>query len=133
MEERRLIDTGEYWVLGIDLEQYDAENPEMFTRGLLQDQTNSIIERAFRAYIGIMPSSPVNFQNFSFAVNSYNELPPLNFPNPLETIGGKKIVRCGRKVNFCISICYAFSDKCGGSVSIRRCIFICQSFSTCSR
>ncbi|XP_015839153.1 guanylate cyclase 32E [Tribolium castaneum] len=93
MEEKKLFDKGEYFVLGVDIEQYDNENPSKYLRGLLRDETDPVAQKAFRNYLGVVPSSPVGFENFTILVNSYMEKPPFNFPNPLIFVGGSKRIR----------------------------------------
>ena len=39
-----------------------------------------------------MSSPPTGFQEFSRQVNRYLELPPFEFPNPLNEIGGQRRV-----------------------------------------
>lgn len=83
MERRNLFDNGEYFVVGVDIEQYDANDPDKYLRGLLKDKdkTDPVAEAAFRNYLGIVPSSPVGFKAFSAKVNTYMEMPPFKFPN----------------------------------------------------
>lgn len=83
---------GEYFVVGVDIEQYDEENPAKYFRGLLRDEVEPVAQRAYRSYLGIVPSSPIGFDTFSTKVNNYMEKPPFNFPNPLIPVGGTKRV-----------------------------------------
>ena len=96
---------GEYWVVGVDTEQYDPANPEKYLKALLRDETNPVAQRAFRSYLGVMPSPPVGFENFSEQVNRYMEKPPFNFPNPLIYIGAYKTVSVGSTGVPCLHIC----------------------------
>jgi len=84
--------TGEYWVVGVDTEQYDPANPEKYLKALLRDETNPVAQRAFRSYLGVVPSPPVGFENFTEQVNYYMEKPPFSFPNPLIYFGAYKTV-----------------------------------------
>ncbi|CAH0555549.1 unnamed protein product [Brassicogethes aeneus] len=93
MEEKKLFDKGEYFVVGVDIEQYDNENPKKYLHGLLKDDVDPVAEKAYRSYLGVVPSSPVGFLNFTNLVNSYMEKPPFNFPNPLTYFGGAKRIR----------------------------------------
>lgn len=89
-------DTGEYFVLGVDLDRYDPDNPSKYMRALLKDNDNLDKEaiEAFQNYIGVVSSpSGVDFDNFTQMVNDYLEKPPFNFPNPLGLVGGVKRVR----------------------------------------
>ncbi|CAH1122713.1 unnamed protein product [Ceutorhynchus assimilis] len=95
MEEKKLFDKGEYFVVGVDIEQYDDKNPSKYFHGLLRDDnlpSDPVVQQAYRSYLGVVPSSPVGFENFTSLVNTYMELPPFNFPNPLSYFGvGKRI------------------------------------------
>lgn len=84
---------GEYFVVGIDIEQYDPENPTKYMSGLLRDDIEPVALVAFRSYICVIPSSPVGYQNFTALVNEYMEKPPFRFPNPLKHFGKAKSVR----------------------------------------
>lgn len=86
----------------MDIEQYDNENPTKYLRGLLRDEIDPVAERAFASYIGVVPSSPVGFENFTSLVNSYMEKPPFNFPNPLTFLGGGKRVQNHINRIYCI-------------------------------
>ncbi|KAI4461131.1 guanylyl cyclase [Holotrichia oblita] len=82
----------EYFVIGVDINQYDKQNPTAYFRGLLREENDPEAPKAFRNYIGVVASSPVGFENFTNLVNSYMVKEPFNFPNPLKVIGqGKKI------------------------------------------
>lgn len=61
-------------------------------KGLLQEEIEPVAKLAFRSYIGVVPSSPVGFKNFTALVNTYMERPPFNFPNPLTHFGKAKQV-----------------------------------------
>lgn len=60
---------GEYFVVGVDIEQYDATFPDKYLRGLLQDKTDDYSISAFRSYLAIVPSAPVAFDEFARLVN----------------------------------------------------------------
>uniref|UniRef100_A0A1B0EWC7 Guanylate cyclase n=2 Tax=Lutzomyia longipalpis TaxID=7200 RepID=A0A1B0EWC7_LUTLO len=93
LEKRGLLEQGEYFVVGIDIEQYDTSDPGKYLKGLLQDEKDQRAEKAFRSYMAIVPSAPVAFNDFAIKVNKFMELPPFNFPNPLNHIGGVKQIR----------------------------------------
>lgn len=88
--------TGEYFVLGVDLDRYDVDKPRKYMRGLLQDGAQDLDRKAIKAfenYLGVVGSpSSTDFDNFSQMVNDYLERPPFNFPNPLTNFGGVKRV-----------------------------------------
>lgn len=83
---------GEYWVVGADIEQYDADAPEKYINGLLRDEADPRAVNGFRFYFGVVPTPPGGFYNFSLQVNAYMEQPPFNFPNPVDIVGGVKRV-----------------------------------------
>lgn len=66
------FNVGEYFVVGVDIEQYDASSPDKYLRGLLQDKTDMDCIDAFRSYLGIIPSAPINFDSFARQVNNNN-------------------------------------------------------------
>ncbi|KAK9890919.1 hypothetical protein WA026_012260 [Henosepilachna vigintioctopunctata] len=92
MEDMNLFDKGEYFVVGVDIEQYDGNYPEKYMKGLLRTERNIMAERGFQNYLGVVPSSPVGYDNFSSLVNVYMEQPPFSFPNPSHSVGGRKMI-----------------------------------------
>lgn len=95
LEKHGLLTTNEYWVVGVDIEQYERDNPEKYLKGLLRDEPEPVAVRAFRHYFAVVASAPAPsaFSNFTHAVNAYMERPPFNFPNPLTALGGVKRLR----------------------------------------
>ncbi|XP_066906128.1 guanylate cyclase 32E [Halyomorpha halys] len=93
LEEKNLFDKGEYWVVGVDIDQYDEQQPDKYLQGLLQDEADPRAVRGFRCYLGVTPSPSKGFENFTKVVNSYMEGPPFNYPNPVRSIGGVKTIR----------------------------------------
>lgn len=83
---------GEYFVVGVDIEQYDPQHPGKYLRDLLKEENDVIAQRGFQSYLGVLPSPPIGFDNFTREVNSYMERPPFNYPNPLISVGGHKMV-----------------------------------------
>lgn len=78
LQRKRLLEKGEYFVVGIDIEQYDASAPDKYLRGLLQDQTDDESITAFQSYLGIVPSPPsADFEEFARQVNEKPENPLL--------------------------------------------------------
>ncbi|XP_037933225.1 guanylate cyclase 32E [Teleopsis dalmanni] len=90
LQRKGLLAKGEYFVVGIDIEQYDPSSPDKYFRGLLLEKIDKNAELAFRSYLGIYPTAPVSFEQFAKEVNRYMEQPPFNFPNPLGYFGGSK-------------------------------------------
>ncbi|XP_063226249.1 guanylate cyclase 32E isoform X2 [Bacillus rossius redtenbacheri] len=93
MEEKNLFDKGEYWVVGVDVEQYDQADPAKYLRGLLHRRATPGAGKAFRNYLGVAATPQAGFDNFTELVNHYMQLPPFNYPNPLDHIGRSKKIR----------------------------------------
>ena len=107
--KRQLIQTGDYFVIGVDVEQYDADQEYKFFNGIFKNSESdlhssgpasssphqeSIVEKSFQSYLGIMSSPPTDdFEDFSLQVNKYMQLPPFAFENPVNELGGRKRVR----------------------------------------
>ena len=64
---------GEYYVIGIDIEQYDSSSPEKYLHGLLKEQIEPDAIVAFKSYLAILPSAPIAFDSFARLV-SYNKI-----------------------------------------------------------
>lgn len=95
MESAGLIESGEHWVIGVDIEQYEeAESLSgRYMRGLLKDEPDPVAMKAFKRYLGISATPPgEGYTNFTKSVNEYMEKSPFNFPNPLAGLGGHKTV-----------------------------------------
>ncbi|EDW72635.1 uncharacterized protein Dwil_GK17073 [Drosophila willistoni] len=90
LQRRGLLTNGDYFVVGIDIEQYEPAKPEKYLRGLLLEKVEPLAVQAFQSYLGIVPTAPVSFATFANEVNKYMERPPFNFPNPLGLFGGAK-------------------------------------------
>ncbi|XP_076654351.1 guanylate cyclase 32E [Halictus rubicundus] len=88
LDEKKLLEKGEYWVVGVDIEQYDEKRPDKYFRGLWQSQTNSSILNAYRSYFSVVASAPIYSKNFTRLVHAYRQKPPFNFSNPLANVGG---------------------------------------------
>ena len=112
-------------MVGVDTEQYDPANPEKYLKALLRDETNPLAQRAFRSYLGVVPSPPVGFENFSEQVNRYMEQPPFNFPNPLIYIGAYKTVSVGSTGIPCLRIGLSLLSVCLSCLSV--CLSVCLS------
>lgn len=119
MRKFGLFVLGEYWVVGVDIDQYDESDPGKYLRGLLQDEMEPKCLRAFRSYLGVAPSPPTNLTYFASQVNKYMEEPPFNYPNPLREMGGDKQVSLLEQ--FLSGICkLIFLQNALYCVSIRR-------------
>ncbi|XP_037521917.2 guanylate cyclase 32E [Rhipicephalus sanguineus] len=90
LEARGLLQGGEYFVVGVDVQQYDVESPTRYLTGLFREEPDPSVVRAFRSYLGIVGSPASGFEEFSVAVNEYMQRPPFNIVNAADTIGGRK-------------------------------------------
>lgn len=68
LKQKGLLENGDYFVVGVDLEQYDPQSPERYLKGLLQSKQNPRIVEAFRSYVAVVPSAPVGFDAFAVEV-----------------------------------------------------------------
>ncbi|XP_035734350.1 guanylate cyclase 32E-like isoform X1 [Vespa mandarinia] len=84
LDKRKLLEKGEYWVVGINFDQYDEQKPDKYLRGLYQDRIKDYsVLKAYRNYFSIVASAPIDFDNFTKLINDYRQKPPFNFTNPL--------------------------------------------------
>ncbi|XP_075559752.1 guanylate cyclase 32E [Dermacentor variabilis] len=90
LEARGLLQGGEYFVVGVDVQQYDVEGPTRYLTGLFREEPDPSVVRAYRSYLGIVGSPASGFEEFSVAVNEYMQRPPFNIVNAADTIGGRK-------------------------------------------
>ncbi|XP_018338733.1 PREDICTED: guanylate cyclase 32E-like [Trachymyrmex septentrionalis] len=88
LDKMNLLEKGEYFVVGIDIEFYDEKHPNKYLKGLLQKNIDFSIIRAYRSYFSIVASAPINYMNFTRLVNKYRQKPPFNFTNPSANVGG---------------------------------------------
>ncbi|XP_044015462.1 guanylate cyclase 32E-like isoform X2 [Aphidius gifuensis] len=88
LDQKKLLDNGEYWVVGVDIEQYDKNRPDKYLHGLLEENTNPSLLRAYESYFSIVGSATDYSDNFTNIINEYRKKPPFNFINPIENYGG---------------------------------------------
>ena len=62
---------GEYFVVGIDIEQYDTSQPHKYLQGLFQNQQDPEIVNAYQSYLGVVPSPAIGFDDFAIQVRFY--------------------------------------------------------------
>lgn len=100
--EKGLLSKGEYFVVGVDVEQYDPDQPDRYFSGILKNDVfgsikewkgESVVEKAFQSYLGVFSSPPTGFDHFAIQVNRYMQKPPFQFLNPVNELGGLKHVR----------------------------------------
>ncbi|KAK2576984.1 hypothetical protein KPH14_011947 [Odynerus spinipes] len=64
LDEKKLLEKGEYWVLGIDIKQYDNQHPDKYLRGLLQAKMDCSVLKAYRNR-GHSSTIPIGFHGFT--------------------------------------------------------------------
>lgn len=65
LKRKNLLENGDYFVIGVDLEQYAASEPEKYLRGVLNNDTEEAAISAYQSYLGIIPSAPLEFDEFA--------------------------------------------------------------------
>ncbi|XP_045213178.2 receptor-type guanylate cyclase Gyc76C-like isoform X2 [Mercenaria mercenaria] len=96
LNDRGLLDTGEYFVVGVDVGQYDPKDAQKYFKGIFTEKNvTTDIQEAFKYFIGVAHSPPVypGYDEFTRLVNKHLEAPPFNFENPFIDIEGLKIIR----------------------------------------
>lgn len=68
-----LLTKGDYFVVGVDIEQYDASKPDKYMRGILMEKSDGVAEKAFRSYLGIFPTASVAFGEFAKEVTLFEK------------------------------------------------------------
>lgn len=81
LERRGLLDNGDYFVVGVDLEQYSTAEPDKYLRGILNNVTEDAAFRAYHSYLAIVPSPAVEFDEFAKQVRAICLILSLNCLN----------------------------------------------------
>ncbi|XP_023216984.1 guanylate cyclase 32E-like [Centruroides sculpturatus] len=92
LQKQGLLENGEYFVIGVDVEQYDTSIPQRYLKGLLKEEVEDDAKKAFQSYIGVVGSPPIGFENFTYEVNNKMKTPPFNYSNIADIVGGWKKV-----------------------------------------
>lgn len=69
LQRKGLLERGEYFVVGVDIEQYNAQLPDRYLRGVLQRTNEAETVRAFRSYLAVVPSAHVHIHRFAESVS----------------------------------------------------------------
>ncbi|XP_032675177.1 guanylate cyclase 32E isoform X2 [Odontomachus brunneus] len=90
LDEKNLLEKGEYWVVGVDIKQYDEQQPEHYLRGHWQwnRMEMNLSIKAYRNYFSIVASAPIDIMKFAQKVNDHRQKPPFNFANPVGKMKG---------------------------------------------
>lgn len=63
------FDAGEYFVVGMDIEQYALDDPEKYLKGILHSEQEPWVGNAYRSYLAVLPSPLVGFDDFAQKVS----------------------------------------------------------------
>ncbi|XP_038215184.1 speract receptor [Zerene cesonia] len=92
LDSMKLLDTGEYAAIGVDVEKYEPEEAIRYLAGPLIREPSSRTIKAFRSYLAVAPSPAPSYPAFATEVNRRLQMPPFNFTNPLLALGGGKVI-----------------------------------------
>ncbi|XP_030024263.1 speract receptor isoform X1 [Manduca sexta] len=92
LDAMQLLDSGEYAAIGVDVEKYESEQAIRYLTGPLQREPSPRTLRALRSYLAVAPSPAPSYPAFAAEVNRRLQMPPFNFPNPLLSFGGGKVI-----------------------------------------
>lgn len=56
----------------MDIEQYDASDPEKYLKGILHSEQEPWVGLAYQSYLAVLPSSLVGFDDFAKKVKHNN-------------------------------------------------------------
>ncbi|XP_033327038.1 guanylate cyclase 32E isoform X2 [Megalopta genalis] len=88
LDEKKLLEQGKYWVVGVDIAQYDDNDPNKYFRDVWGAPMHPSILKSYRNYFSVVASAPIYSDNFTQLVHVYREKPPFNFSNPAKKKGG---------------------------------------------
>ncbi|GBP91724.1 Guanylate cyclase 32E, partial [Eumeta japonica] len=91
LDALKLLENGEYAVVGVDVEKYEESEPVQYLAGPLRREPSPQALRAFRSYVAVAPSGAPAYPAFASAVNKRLQEPPFNFTNPVAAFGGEKM------------------------------------------
>lgn len=86
------LSLGEYAAIGVDVETYKVNQATQYLVGLVANDPPAQAMRVFKSYLAVAPSPSPSYTAFSKEVNRRLQMPPFNFINPLEILGGLKVV-----------------------------------------
>ncbi|OQV25888.1 Speract receptor [Hypsibius exemplaris] len=81
MEEEKLLDMGDYFVVGVYQDQYKPEDPAKYLRGVFEQGVSKTAIKAFRSFVAVIPTPPkdAKLREFNNLVNEWLPKPPFNF------------------------------------------------------
>nr|XP_021189562.2 guanylate cyclase 32E isoform X1 [Helicoverpa armigera] len=92
LDAMKLLDSGEYAAIGVDVDKYESEEAIRYLSGPLRKEPGARTPQAFRSYLAVAPSPSPSYPVFAREVNRRLQMPPFNFTNPLLAFGGGKVI-----------------------------------------
>ncbi|CAH2074153.1 unnamed protein product, partial [Iphiclides podalirius] len=92
LDSLKLLDSGEYAAIGVDVDKYESEEAIRYLSGPLRKEPSPRTLHAFRSYLAVAASPSPSYPAFAREVNKRLQMPPFNFTNPLLTLGGGKVI-----------------------------------------
>ncbi|XP_013413758.1 guanylate cyclase 32E [Lingula anatina] len=97
LQEQGILDSGEYFVVGVYIDDFQINDSQKFLKDIYNDKNKPVDEqtrKAFRSFLGVIQSPPVypDYNNFTTLVNEYAEKPPFNFVNIFKNRGVTLII-----------------------------------------
>ncbi|KAL8614638.1 hypothetical protein ACOMHN_037490 [Nucella lapillus] len=95
LQDRGILDSGDYFVVGVCLNAYDHSNSRNFLEGVFSTRATEKTSLAFRHFVGLIHSPPVEpgYSAFQRIVDQYLERKPFNQTNPMRNINGTRNIR----------------------------------------
>ncbi|CAL1527410.1 unnamed protein product, partial [Lymnaea stagnalis] len=83
LQDIGLLDTGDYFVVGVTRDTYKLDKPQEILQGVFEDVVENKTVLAFRHFLCIIHTPPLDpeFANFSTIVDEFLEKPPFNVTN----------------------------------------------------
>ncbi|CAH2232762.1 jg15507 [Pararge aegeria aegeria] len=92
LDAMKLLDSGEYAAIGVDVEKYEPDEAIRYLTGPLRKEPGPRVPKAFRSYLAVVPSPAPSYPVFAREVNRRLQMPPFSFTNPLLALGGGKVI-----------------------------------------
>ncbi|XP_076457284.1 speract receptor-like [Babylonia areolata] len=95
LQRRGLLDSGDYFVVGVCLDTFETSNTRFFLEGIFNTKATVLTSLAFRHFVGLIHSPPVEpgYSAFGRVVDQYLEREPFNHTNPIRDINATRKIR----------------------------------------
>ncbi|XP_012940370.1 receptor-type guanylate cyclase Gyc76C [Aplysia californica] len=90
-----LLDTGDYFVVGVTRDTYELEQPQEFLQGIFDHNVTNRSVLAFRHFLSVIHTPPLDpkYKYFKEIVDQYLEMPPFNLRNVYKNANGSRDIR----------------------------------------